>query len=135
MGKRPGIWAESRPEVIEGEFKHPWGTADKLYKGEAIDSFGNRYLLGVFETQDEAAKAFDAWNKEYEEAGAQVQENLRNWAKQQEADLAEEQAAVDEIMADLEKAQSRRSARVSVRSRPVVGPLSRVSVGKEQRRG
>ena len=59
----------------------------------------------------------------------------RNWAKQQEADLAEEQAAVDEIMADLEKAQSRRSARVSVRSRPVVGPLSRVSVGKEQRRG
>lgn len=63
--------------------------------------------MGVFETQDEAAKAFDAWNKEYEEAGAQVQENLRNWAKQQEADLAEEQAAVDEIVADLEKAQSR----------------------------
>ena len=81
MGKRPGIWAESRPEVIEGEFKHPWGTADKLYKGEAIDSFGNRYLLGVFETQDEAAKAFDAWNKEYEEAGAQVQENLRRGPK------------------------------------------------------
>ena len=30
-----------------------------------------------------------AWNKEYEQAGADVQENLRNWAKQQEADLAE----------------------------------------------
>lgn len=38
----------------------------------------------------------EAWNKEYEQAGADVQENLRNWAKQQEADLAEEQAAVDE---------------------------------------
>ena len=47
-------------------------------------------MLGVFDTQDEAAKAFDAWNKEYEQAGADVQENLRNWAKQQEADLAEE---------------------------------------------
>jgi hypothetical protein len=42
--------------------------AEKLYKSEAIDSFGNRYLLGVFENKAEAEKAFDAWNKEYEQA-------------------------------------------------------------------
>ena len=34
---------------------------------QAIDSFGNRYLLGVFENKDDARKAFDAWNKEYEQ--------------------------------------------------------------------
>ena len=45
-----------------------WKQAEKLYKSEAIDSFGNRYLLGVFENQEDAKKAFDAWNKEYEQA-------------------------------------------------------------------
>jgi hypothetical protein len=35
---------------------------------KAIDSFGNRYLLGVFENKADAEKAFDAWNKEYEQA-------------------------------------------------------------------
>ena len=35
---------------------------------QAIDSFGNRYLLGVFENKADAEKAFDSWNKEYEQA-------------------------------------------------------------------
>ena len=38
--------------IIEGEFKHNRGTADTLYKSEAIDAFGAKYLLGVFETKD-----------------------------------------------------------------------------------
>merc|ERR1711966_525910 len=50
------------PAIIEGEFKHSWGTADKLYKSEAIDAFGMKYLLGVFETKGEAEKAFADWN-------------------------------------------------------------------------
>eukprot|EP00434_Breviolum_minutum_P036081 symbB.v1.2.031955.t1/scaffold3732.1/size51291/2 len=93
------------PAVVEGEFKHNWGTAEKLYKSEAIDSFGNRYLLGVFENKDDARKAFDAWNKEYEQAGADVKENLKNWAKAQEAELAEEQDSVDRIRKALEEAR------------------------------
>merc|ERR1712032_506763 len=53
------------PAVPEGTiFKHPWGTASKLYKSEAVDAFGFRYLLGVFETKDEAANAFKKWNKQ-----------------------------------------------------------------------
>eukprot|EP00435_Cladocopium_sp_Y103_P044171 s988_g12.t1 len=82
------------PAVIEGEFKHSWGTAEKLYKSEAIDSFGNRYLLGVFENKADAEKAFDSWNKEYEQAGKDVKENLKNWAKQQEAELAEDMVVI-----------------------------------------
>jgi len=93
------------PAVVKGEFKHNWGTAEKLYKSEAIDSFGNRYLLGVFENKADAEKAFDAWNKEYEKAGADVKENLKNWAKQQEAELAEEQDSVDRIRKALEEAR------------------------------
>ena len=56
------------PAVIEGEFKHNWGTAETLYKSEAIDSFGSKYLLGIFEKEEDAKKAFDVWNKEYEQA-------------------------------------------------------------------
>ena len=86
-------------------FKHNWGTAEKLYKSEAIDSFGNKYLLGVFETQKEAEKAFDEWNKEYEQAGADVKESLSGWAKQQEAALAEDQDEIDRLRKSLEEAR------------------------------
>ena len=55
---------EAIPGILDARFKHNWGTAEKLYKSEAIDSFGNKYLLGVFETVKEAEKAFDEWNKE-----------------------------------------------------------------------
>jgi len=51
--------------MLRVRFKHNWGTAEKLYKSEAIDSFGNKYLLGVYETVKEAEKAFDEWNKEH----------------------------------------------------------------------
>merc|ERR1711972_66601 len=56
------------PYTEKGELKHNWGTADKLYKSEAIDAFGSRFLLGVYETKAEATKAFEDWNKEYEAA-------------------------------------------------------------------
>jgi len=93
------------PAKLDGEFKHNWGTAEKLYKSEAIDSFGNKYLLGVFETVAEAEKAFDEWNKEYEQAGENVQESLSGWAKQQEAALAEDQDEVDRLRKALEEAR------------------------------
>ena len=35
---------------------------------QAIDSFGSKYLLGIFEKEEDAKKAFDVWNKEYEQA-------------------------------------------------------------------
>ena len=41
----------------------------RVCHGQAIDSFGNRYLLGVFENKADAEKAFDSWNKEYEQVG------------------------------------------------------------------
>merc|ERR1719346_340357 len=63
---------EEEPAIIEGEFKHSWGTADFLYKSEATDAFGQKYLLGVFETKDEAAKAFEEWNTEYEKARGEM---------------------------------------------------------------
>ncbi|CAE7738660.1 tdp2, partial [Symbiodinium microadriaticum] len=79
----------------------------------AIDSFGNKYLLGVYETVKEAEKAFDEWNKEhlgaepskYEQAGADVKESLSGWAKQQEAALAEDQDEVDRLRKALEEAR------------------------------
>lgn len=39
------------------------------------------------------------------EAGADVKENLKNWAKAQEAELAEEQDSVDRIRKALEEAR------------------------------
>merc|ERR1712193_140271 len=34
-----------------------WATADKLYKSEAIDAFGVKYILGIFESPIDAVKA------------------------------------------------------------------------------
>merc|ERR1712061_624942 len=73
------------PASEEGELLHNWGTADKLYKSEAIDSFGSKYLLGIFETKEDASKAFDAWNAEYEAARKTLDEELAQWSKQEQA--------------------------------------------------
>merc|ERR1712190_431809 len=63
------------PATEPGEFRHSWGIADKLYKSEALDAFGNRYLLGVFET------------KEYETARLTSIEEMKQWSKQEQARL------------------------------------------------
>mmetsp|Transcript_89770 Transcript_89770/g.199469 ORF Transcript_89770/g.199469 Transcript_89770/m.199469 type:complete len:455 (+) Transcript_89770:76-1440(+) len=73
------------PATEPGELLHTWGTADKLYKSEAIDHFGSRYLLGLFETKEEAAKAFVAWNDEYEVARKNVAEEMAQWNKREQA--------------------------------------------------
>jgi len=73
------------PAVNEDEFMHSWGTADLLYKSEAIDSFGDKYLLGVYEDEVEATKAFTAWNAEYEKARAAMKVELAQWSKQEQS--------------------------------------------------
>merc|ERR1712003_42544 len=76
---------EQVPAVQEGEFRHNWGVADKLYKSEAIDAFGMKYLLGVFDTVEDAQKAFDEWNSEYEKARADMKSEMQQWSKQENA--------------------------------------------------
>jgi hypothetical protein len=71
----------------EEETARLWGTASKLYKSEAIDAFGTKYLLGVFATQEEASKAFDEWNVEYEKARADNLKEMEQWGKQEQARL------------------------------------------------
>merc|ERR1712196_159995 len=71
------------PAIEEGAFMHNWGTADKLYKSEAIDSFGEEYLLGVYETIEEANKAF-------EDARAVRANEMEQWAKQEQARIERE---------------------------------------------
>jgi hypothetical protein len=77
------------PAVQEGDFMHSWGTADKLYKSEAIDAFGDTYLLGIYETKEESRKAFDEWNKEFEAASAGMQGEMAQWQKTEQARLDE----------------------------------------------
>jgi hypothetical protein len=71
----------------EEETARLWGTASTLYKSEAIDAFGTKYLLGVFATQEEASKAFDEWNVEYEKARADNLKEMEQWGKQEQARL------------------------------------------------
>merc|ERR1712039_613035 len=73
------------PAVIEGEFNHPWGTADLLYKSEAIDAFGAKYLLGVFETKAEVEMA--------------------QWSKQEQARLDKDTSGADRIKQALDEAR------------------------------
>merc|ERR1712060_942834 len=66
-------FAEMPANDDEEGYMHPWGVASKLYKSVAIDSFGQKYLLGVFETEEECFEAFDSWNDEYKKARAEMQ--------------------------------------------------------------
>merc|ERR1712039_782532 len=93
------------PAIIEGEFKHNWGTADKLYKSEAIDAFGAKYLLGVFETKDEAQKAFADWNAEYEQARSDMKVEMQEWSKQENARLDKDPSGRERIKKVLEEAR------------------------------
>jgi hypothetical protein len=73
------------PAIIEGQFNHNWGTADKLYKSEAISPFGEKYLLGIYESLEESEKAFHSWNEEYEKAREQLKVERDQWGKQEQA--------------------------------------------------
>merc|ERR1712190_68825 len=96
---------EEVPAVQEGEFRHNWGIADKLYKSEAIDAFGMKYLLGVFDTKEEALKAFTEWNDEYEKARADMKSEMQQWSKQENARLEADTSGADRIKKILEEAR------------------------------
>merc|ERR1712039_550053 len=93
------------PATEPGEFRHSWGIADKLYKSEAIDAFGARYLLGIYETKDEASKAFDDWNEEYEKARLVSVEEMKQWSKQEQARLDRDVEGQERIKKVLEEAR------------------------------
>merc|ERR1712151_1458739 len=93
------------PAVIEGEFNHTWGTADLLYKSEAIDAFGAKYLLGFFDTKAEAEKAFADWNGEYEQARADLKVEMAQWSKQEQARLDKDTSGADRIKQALDEAR------------------------------
>merc|ERR1719297_779282 len=90
---------EQQPAVVEGAFRHSWGIADKLYKSEAIDAFGMKYLLGIFETKDEALKAFADWNAEYEKARVSMKADMEEWGKTEQARLDKDTYAQERIKA------------------------------------
>merc|ERR1711972_987686 len=96
---------EEVPAVQEGEFRHSWGIADKLYKSEAIDAFGMKYLLGVFDTMEEAEEAFAEWNEEYEKARADMKSEMQQWSKQENARLEADTSGADRIKKILEEAR------------------------------
>lgn len=84
----------------------PWATADKLYKSEAVDKFGERFLLGIYETKEEAIERFDLWNQEYMKAFADRKEMFSSKDKVAEAEAKKDTAAKDRILAILEEAQA-----------------------------
>ena len=100
------VLAELATEPATGpDFRHPWGIADKLYKSEAIDAFGQKYLLGIYETKEEAAKSFSEWNAEYEKARVAMKSEMQEWGKQEQAKLEADKESQDRIKAMLEEAR------------------------------
>lgn len=97
---------EQIPAVDEISFRHPWGIADKLYKSEAIDAFGFKYLLGVFETIPEAQKAFEDWNGEFEQARTDMENELDQWSKQEQARLDADTAGQEAMKVVMEQGRA-----------------------------
>jgi len=85
--------------------KDSWGSADVLYKSEAVDAFNMRYLLGVFDTKEEAEKAFEEWNAEYVKSREDMKAEMDQWSKQEEARLEADTSGRDRIMKILEEAR------------------------------
>merc|ERR1711971_1281506 len=85
------------------ELEHPWGKADKLYQSLAIDSYGDRYLLGIYETKEEARKAFNDWNKEYEKASKNMKVEMDQWAKQEQAKMDSDATGSSVLLKKLEE--------------------------------
>merc|ERR1719145_125299 len=98
-------FAEMPADDAEEGYMHPWGVASKLYKSVALDSFGQKYLLGVFETEEECQEAFDSWNEEYKKARAEMQSEMQEWSKQENARLDKDPAGRERIQKVLEEAK------------------------------
>merc|ERR1712060_240712 len=98
-------YAEMPADDGEEGYIHPWGIASKMYKSVAIDAFGQKYLLGVFETEEECQEAFDSWNEEYKKARAEMQLEMQEWSKQENARLDKDPAGRERIQKVLEEAK------------------------------
>merc|ERR1712066_283760 len=88
-------YAEMPADDGEEGYIHPWGIASKMYKSVAIDAFGQKYLLGVFETEEE-----------YQKAKAEMQMDMQEWSKQENARLDKDPAGRERIQKVLEEARS-----------------------------
>jgi len=105
------LMADLEKEPAGHGFIHPWGTADKLYKSEAVDTFGARFLLGVFETKDEARAAFEEWNKEYQAARESMKEEFATISKQESARMEEDATARDRILSIIDESRTKMNSR------------------------
>jgi len=85
------------PALPKEELDHPWGKASTLWKSEAYDPFGNQYLLGIYETPEEALKVFNEWNAEYEQSREVVAEEIKQFQKETEA-IYLKNAALQEVI-------------------------------------
>jgi len=90
------------PAHLEGEYKHSWGTAEKLWKMECVDPYGMVFLLGVFDTEELAIDAFNAFNVQYEEGRAMKIEEARIAEEAELADLDSRRDAMDRLRRDLQ---------------------------------
>lgn len=73
---------------------HSWGVAHTVYQSVAKDSFGDEYLLGIFDTEAEAQRAHEQWIAEFDQVQRQMKEDLRIFAKQEDSRLAAEDVAL-----------------------------------------
>jgi len=97
---------EEIPASEDPDYLHPWAVADKLYKSVAIDSFGQKFLLGVYESPEECQKVFDGWNDEYKKAKAEMHADMQEWSKQENARLDKDPRGRERIQKVLEEAKA-----------------------------
>jgi len=88
------------------KISRPWGTASMLYKSEAVDAFGMKYLLGIYETPEECHKRFDEWNAEYVKARAEQKIELAEWSKRENARLDKDPSGRERIQKVLEESRA-----------------------------
>ena len=81
------------PAVGETSCRHMWGCADKLFKSEAIGVIGFTCLMGVLHTILEVEEAFTNWYAEFEHERTDMEDELDQWGKQEQARLVADVAS------------------------------------------
>jgi len=93
------------PGSYPGEKPFIWGTASKLYRAVAIDTFDTRYLLGIYETKEECVEAFKIWDDTYKAVRKEKAQEMVEWNKQANARLAKDPEGRERIKKVLEEAR------------------------------
>lgn len=102
--KLPPLDEELLAELAEKPVQpvNSYGYGKKLWKSEARDTFGAQFLIGVYDTYDEAYQAYGKWKAAFDQNKQNVRSGFEQYKKEENARLDKDTSARDRLLTLLE---------------------------------